>query len=80
MTNQKTQTGQIDLKQQQTRPNYVLFINSTGKDTQTKWLVGKRYITQIESKNKQRIAILISDKADFKLKTAKRDKAIIIYW
>ena len=44
------------------------------RDTDWKWRAGKRYSTQIETKKKAGVAILISIKIDFKTKAVKRDK------
>ena len=58
-------------------PIYVVYKRSTSKQgthTDWKWRAGKRYSTQIETKRKQELAILISDKIDFKTKAVKRDK------
>ena len=45
-----------------------------GTHTDWKWRAGKRYSTQIETKKKAGVAILISDTIDFKTKAVKRDK------
>ena len=37
-------------------------------------MAGKRYFTQMETRKKAGVAILISDKIDFKTKAVKRDK------
>ena len=58
-------------------PIYVVYKRHTSKQgthTDWKWRAGKRYLTQIETKRKQELAILISDKIDFKTKAVKRDK------
>ena len=57
-------------------PIYAVYKRSTSKQgshTDWKWRAGKRYSMQIETKRNQ-VAILISDKIDFKTKTVKRDK------
>ena len=45
-----------------------------GTHTDWKWGDGKRYSMQMEIKKKAGVAILISDKIDFKIKTITRDK------
>ena len=37
-------------------------------------MAGKRYFTQMETRKKAGVAILISDKIDFKTKAVKREK------
>ena len=57
-------------------PIYVVHKRPTSKQgthTDWKWRAGKRYSMQIEIK-RAGVAILISDKIDFKTKTVKRDK------
>ena len=57
-------------------PIYVLYKRPTSKQgthTDWKWRAGKRYSVQTDQK-KARVAILISDKIDFKTKAVKRDK------
>ena len=57
---------------------YAVYKRSTSKQgthTDWKWSAGKRYFTQTETeKKKTGVAILISDKIDFKTKAVKRDK------
>ena len=58
-------------------PIYVVYKRPTSKQgthTDWKWRAGTRYSTQIETKKKAGVAILISDKTDFKIKAVKRDK------
>ena len=45
-----------------------------GTHTDWKWRAGRRYFMQMETKKKAGVAILISDKIDFKVKAVKRDK------
>ena len=57
-------------------PIYVVYKRPTSKQgthTDWKWRAGKSYSTQIDQK-KARVAILISDKIDFKSKAMQRDK------
>ena len=58
-------------------PIYVFYKRPTSKQgthTDWKWRAGKRFSMQIETKKKAGVAILISDKIDFKTKAVKRDK------
>ena len=58
-------------------PIYVVYKRPTSKQgthTDWKWRAGKRFSMQIETKKKAGVAILISDKIDFKTKAVKRDK------
>ena len=45
-----------------------------GIHTDWKWRAGKRYFTKNGDQKKAGVAILISDKIDFKTKAVKRDK------
>ena len=57
-------------------PIYVVYKRPTSKQgthTDWKWRAGKRFSMQIETK-RAGVAILISDKIDFKTKAVKRDK------
>ena len=66
-------------------PIYVVYKRPSSKQgthTDWKWRAGKRYSTQLDQK-KAGVAILISDKIDFKTKAVKRDKEghnIMIKW
>ena len=74
MTNQKTKTDWMDTK---TRTLYMLSTKdpprNKGHIPDWKWRAGKRYSTHRDQK-KAGVAILISDKIDFKTKAVERDK------
>ena len=76
MHNQKTQTGKVD-KKKQTNP-LVCCIQETHltcKHTQSLKIKGWRKIYQANGEQKKAgVAILISDKIDFKTTKIKRDK------
>ena len=58
-------------------PIYAAYKRPTLKQethTDWKWRAGKRHSTQIETQKKAGVAILTSDKIDFKTKVVKRDK------
>ena len=58
-------------------PIYAVYKRPTsnqGTHKDWKWRAGKRYSMQIETNKKAGVAILISDKIDFKTKALKRDK------
>ena len=63
-------------------PIYAVYKRRTSKQgthTDWKWRALKRYFMQMETKKKKKktnteVAIFISDKLDFKIKDAKRDK------
>ena len=58
-------------------PIYAVYKRPTSKQgthTDWKWRAGKRYFTQIETKRKAGVAILISDKTHFEIKSVKKDK------
>ena len=58
-------------------PTYVVYKRPTSKQgthTDWKWRAGKSFSMQIGTKKKAGVAILISDKLDFKTKAVKRDK------
>ena len=48
--------------------------SNQGTHKDWKWRAGKRYFMQIGDQKKAGVAILISDKIDFKTKAVKRDK------
>ena len=60
-----------------TAPIYAVYKRPTSKqgtNTDGKWRVGKRYFMLNEDQKKAGVAILMSDKIDFTIKTVKRDK------
>ena len=73
MLNQKTQTGKLDKKP---KPISVLYPGThlTCKDTRRLKIKGWRFTKHMESKKKAGVAILVSDKINFKPMKIKRDK------
>ena len=58
-------------------PIYVVYKRLTSKQgthTDWKWRAGKSYFTQMETKNKTGVAILIWNKIDFEVKAMKETK------
>ena len=58
-------------------PIYTVYKSPTSKQgthMDWKWRPGKRYFTQMETKKKAGVAIIISDKIDTEINAMKRDK------
>ena len=76
-TNQKTQTGKLD---KNPKPISVLYPENPCKDTQRLKIKGWRKIYQANGEQKKKkagVAILISDKIDFKAQRSKETKKAI---